>query len=476
MKTGDDAAMRATAGATPRARVAIPVGPDWIDLARQWTTLALLATALIAGGGGIAAPLSAMAVELVGAFALSAVAVASIGRAADRRATPMAILAVLIVATPALQLVPLPPALWHALPGRSTAYAVRTMLGLDARWFPFSLSPELTRQSATALIPGIAMFFSILLAGYRERYRLLLLLIALAVADLLLGAIQIATHGDPMFLLHEVTDTGIAVGFFVNRNHNADLLLIAPLLIAAALSWDPWERFGGWARGGSLAAFVFFGIGVLGTLSRMGAALTVVALAGVLVVARPPGAPGRLRGVLALVPVLAGGALAATLLLAYNGQASQLLVRFAAHRDQRYDFWPDVIYAIRQLAPFGSGLGTFDIYFRSVEQLDTMLDVYVNHAHDDYLEIALETGVWGAALVAAGLLMLGRMLWAHARAHRRADRDPLAVAALFGLLVMLLHSLVDYPLRTLALETVFGLLCGLLFVPARRARAVPEAA
>lgn len=77
----------------------------------------------------------------------------------------------------------------------------------------------------------------------------------------------------------------------------------------------------------------------------------------------------------------------------------------------------------------------------------------MNHAHNDWLELLLETGIPGMAL-AALLLFWGarraRAIW------RAEDRDRFAQAAVIAVTTMLLHSLVDYPLRTAALSAVFA--------------------
>lgn len=119
--------------------------------------------------------------------------------------------------------------------------------------------------------------------------------------------------------------------------------------------------------------------------------------------------------------------------------------------------------------PVGSGLGTFvSVYALFEKPEDTMVNAYANHAHNDYLELWLETGIPGMAL--AGCFLA----WFFARvvqiwkpsAHRSADIDVLLcrAAALSGLLI-LVHSFVDYPLRTSALMGLFAFICAVLADP-----------
>ena len=55
-----------------------------------------------------------------------------------------------------VQLVPLPPALWTQLPGRSFVAGGLRLLGLPPPWLPISLSPYDTLASALTLLPPLA--------------------------------------------------------------------------------------------------------------------------------------------------------------------------------------------------------------------------------------------------------------------------------------------------------------------------------
>lgn len=94
-----------------------------------------------------------------------------------------------------------------------------------------------------------------------------------------------------------------------------------------------------------------------------------------------------------------------------------------------------------------------------------MSSEYVNHAHGDALEILLEHGVAGVLLAA------GVVVWWAARSRAligRRDADPLALAGAAMLAIALIHSLVDYPLRTSAIAVVAAMAAGLLATPLRR--------
>ncbi|OYU74186.1 MAG: hypothetical protein CFE32_18580, partial [Alphaproteobacteria bacterium PA3] len=105
--------------------------------------------------------------------------------------------------------------------------------------------------------------------------------------------------------------------------------------------------------------------------------------------------------------------------------------------------------------PIGSGLGTFEEVYRRYETQSDVTSKFMNHAHNDYLEIALELGAPGLVLIA---LFLGWWLLC----FRRLLGGPFTPYAWAGWLSVggiLTHSGWDYPLRTAALASVFALSC-----------------
>jgi O-antigen ligase len=96
--------------------------------------------------------------------------------------------------------------------------------------------------------------------------------------------------------------------------------------------------------------------------------------------------------------------------------------------------------------------------------------VYVNHAHNDLAELWLEAG-WALPVVV--LPLLAAFVFAGWEAWRGVPGLSPAMlglrrAAWIALLLVLLHSLVDYPLRTTAHLAVFGMLASFLVSGPRR--------
>ena len=119
-------------------------------------------------------------------------------------------------------------------------------------------------------------------------------------------------------------------------------------------------------------------------------------------------------------------------------------------------------------APLGSGIGSFDPAYRVVEPVESVGTQFLNHAHNDYAELWVEAGVMGAVVVVAFLIWA---LVASARIWLAPERGGApARAATLVILLLAGHSLVDYPLRTLALAAVFAFACALLAAPTPLAR------
>ena len=121
----------------------------------------------------------------------------------------------------------------------------------------------------------------------------------------------------------------------------------------------------------------------------------------------------------------------------------------------------------REFMPFGSGLGSFVNVYRLYESPDKVTNEYVVHAHNDYAELALELGVPGIVLM---VLFLATWLVAAKGAWRRDAWNPFAQAASIASAAVLVHSLVDFPLRTAAVSATFAMCMALMAerrVPAR---------
>jgi O-antigen ligase len=115
----------------------------------------------------------------------------------------------------------------------------------------------------------------------------------------------------------------------------------------------------------------------------------------------------------------------------------------------------------------GSGLGSFAKLYPLTEDPDEVDRFYVNHAHNDYLELAVETGLPGILLILAFLAWWAAAVW---RMLGSPASDQFALAGAIASAAILLHSLVDYPLRTAAISVVFAMCLALILQSKRSAK------
>src|SRR5262245_49779349 len=135
---------------------------------------------------------------------------------------------------PLLQLIPLPPWLWTALPNRQPSAEAFDILGRALPWMPISVSPTETWLSALSLLPPLAIFLSTLLLSYRERRWLMLVMLAVGVLSVFIGLIQVAQGETSPLRMFTITNPTEAVGFFANRNHFAALVYC---LLVFVIAW-----------------------------------------------------------------------------------------------------------------------------------------------------------------------------------------------------------------------------------------------
>jgi O-antigen ligase len=147
----------------------------------------------------------------------------------------------------------------------------------------------------------------------------------------------------------------------------------------------------------------------------------------------------------AAVAIVAGTVVAS--IAADRAVAIRRLVDTDTGLDMRGRALPTVWAMIRDYFPAGAGLGSFDAVFRIHEPFALLKPTYFNHAHDDFLEIALDAGVAGVLLLCAAVAW---WIVASVRAWRRPanTRDVLPRVGSVMLLLIIMASLFDYPART----------------------------
>jgi O-antigen ligase len=454
---------------------------------------AMMTASLLLGGGTRGGFLSDAVLELLAipAFLLAIASLADLPwSSADlRRRARWALLLCLAFALPPLvQLVPLPSWIWTRLPGREAVTAVFDTIGGARPWLPISVAPNATAVSALSLLPPFAIFLGTLQLGYRERRWISLLAIVIGVVSVFLGLTQLAQGPTSSLRFFAFTNTDEAVGFFANRNHFA-ALLYSLLLFAAAWTTDVIVKAGSWndlrrleprvvvPLTASVMVCVVLLVGEMVARSRAGFGLTLIALAGGVALA----VVGRRTSAAVTPRKLALAATALVVIVVVQFGLYRTVGRLAADplEDARIAFAHNTLKATLAFMPLGSGVGTFVPVYSMFEQPgDALPYVYANHAHNDYLEIWLETGVMGIALLGLFVVRVGLTgvrLWRQPPAGAGELDWSLIRAATLVIALIMAHSFVDYPVRTGAMMAIFAFCCALLVEPLRPLQREPRA-
>jgi putative inorganic carbon (hco3(-)) transporter len=350
-----------------------------------------------------------------------------------------------------LQFIPLPPAIWTLLPGREAVANGYALAQMPLPWLGLSLDPWSSLQSLVWWIPALAAFAMMRAQPVVTSRQIITLVTYVGYLSVALAIMQVF-GGSSYF--YAITNRGNGVGFFANSNHFADFMLVA-----IALTGGQWlhdrpavHRISPALATGRvlIARLAPFALGVFLSGSLAGAMLFFPVAAGIFLLYRPQ---IRIRWPLVFLaaPVLA---VAMLLLLASGLVSNDLMAKSGTVGISRGEFLANGIAMVKAFAPFGSGLGTFRELYPWFEKLQVVGTTYVNHAHDDWLELLIETGVLGIAVLALFLRWFAAKLPALWDNERQGN--PVAAAASIAVAVTLTHSLADYPTRTAAISCVIA--------------------
>jgi len=370
-------------------------------------------------------------------------------------------LALLVAAIPAVQLIPLPPWIWSALPGRDLVVQCLALVDTDLPWAPLSVAPDATWLSLVSLMPPVAVFVGCLLLSYRQRRLLSLVLLMFGAASVFLGLTQVAEGPASQLRFFANTNLSEAVGFFANRNHFAALLNVMILLAAAwasdramlAAAVSHRRRFEAATILPTLLCFTLLVVLIAGEVmarSRAGLFLTIIALLGALGLAYTD---RRARTAITPAKLLVGLVILATIFLVQMG-LYRVLDRFASDplADARIPFARNTVEAAYSFLPLGSGMGSFIPVYAAFEKPgDLLANTFANRAHNDVLELWLEAGLVGAVVLGLCTIWILRhavSLWKVPTWGPRSIDLILARAASLAIALTFVHSLLDYPLRT----------------------------
>jgi putative inorganic carbon (HCO3(-)) transporter len=388
----------------------------------------------------------------------------------------------------ALQLVELP-ATWVQLisPNAYEIHALAaTALNLpQPANLTLSLDPHATLDFLMKSVAWSTAFaLTLLLVDRRERVELLLkTLVICGTLQALYGSVMMLSGLEYGFLLKKIHNLGVATGSYVNRNHLAGYLniclaagiglMIARLGGEATHTWR--QRVRSLARlllGEKARLRIYLIVMVIGlvlTRSRMGntaffAGTLVVGALGLLLMRNAPRSTMLFLASLVVLDLVIVGTWFGVDQVAQRIKATEVTtnVENVMPTEDRDEVDRAALPYLKDFWLTGSGGGSFYVMFPRYH--NEKLTGFYDFAHNDYVQIAAETGAVG--LLLCGIVVLGA-LWQSLLAMRRR-RDPLMRGTAFGVAMgvcwLLIHSTVDFNLQMPATSLTMTVMLALAWI------------
>src|SRR6266404_3298838 len=336
----------------------------------------------------------------------------------------------------------------------SPLYAPAALFGFA---IVFQLGLNLTSYRYVTLIAGfqylayaMLLFLTVQsLVNARCSKTIVLVLIVFGFALAVFAISQDLTSNGKIYWLRTLRNGGAIFGPYVNRDHYAGLMeMLCPVPIVLSLS--------ALVRGGRRVLIGFAGVVMAGSIvlsqSRAGTASFLVEMALLLVLLLGRRKNGRIVAAMGSVclTVLAFAAWLGTAALWQRFTNVQDWMRLAIIKDGLRMFWQRPI--------LGWGLGTFTTVYPQFRSFHTNL--FVNAAHNDYVQALVETGIVGFAAILWFVVALYRGGLRNLASWNRNWSQMLGLAALIGCTGILFHSAFDFNLQIPANACLFYFLCG----------------
>jgi len=252
---------------------------------------------------------------------------------------------------------------------------------------------------------------------------------------------------------------GAIYGPYVNHNHYAglmEMLMPFPLVLAATHYTSGIRKIVVAGIAALMAASIFLS----GSRGGMVAFVAQMVALGVLLVLKRKGSwkqPLMLGSFLAVVIIFLvwmGGNELTQRLISVHSEAREEInggVRLTIDRD-----------CLRMLVKrpiLGWGLGTFPTVYPEFRSFYT--NFFVNQAHNDYLQLLVETGLAGFAIAVWFLVLVFRQAASKLKNWTETASGALTVAAALGCIGILVHSFLDFNLQIPANATLFYVFCAI---------------
>ncbi len=368
-----------------------------------------------------------------------------------------------IVITPLLYLVPIPAELWDTLPGRQIYSQVHDWLLIEQPHTPIhkalSLIPYRTEHAFFAVLPPVAIFLTVAALPAHQKQFIIYCILGLAAAEASLAVIQFSSNNPFFYFGIPILKQGIALGTYPNPDH---FVLLMEISIPLVISLFSHELQHGKKRkdDGSLSMMLYVIYTLLLVLfisaaffsgSRAGIPLALLsAFLAYSVFLRNSASKHSLFYVAFILIVIIG-------LLSFLN-LTPVINRFLVNNpfvDGRWVIFSNTLEGIRAFFPVGSGPGTFPDIYRIFQPADQT--GFINHAHNDYLELLFETGLPGVVFITI-FLYISITTWRRIKRIRVRKIHYLRIGSGISILVMLLHSILEFNMHDVTNILIFAVL------------------
>lgn len=365
-------------------------------------------------------------------------------------------------------LIPLPHGVWEQLPGRAFYAEHLNWLNSSASDWSYqtaSLIPIRTIAGLLALLAPLGIFLAAISLPTRKLTWLVLVLLLTAFAQALLSMGQYFIQDQDLFF--RVLSSGVPLGTYINQNHFVAFMeMVEPLAIGLMMMAILSQNIGLTLK---IILATLFGLISLAltftpllTTSRMGAALLILSI---LLSFWAMTTPEIRKKVAAPIFALRFVLLILAIVIQFNVLQQIVTVTYAdrlapqaALGDLRWTLYSTTFEAIQNFFPFGAGPGTTPQVYQLFQP--TNINAFVNHTHNDFIELVLDMGILGIIMISL-LLLIYVQRWRQLWQDKSAGFKLLKTGAGVGILLALLYSLTDFGLHTPANAVFFALLFGI---------------
>lgn len=384
----------------------------------------------------------------------------------------------LFLAWQLIQLMPLPSPLLALISPQSLE-----LHGADAEGVSISVNKVLgISHLLESMSYGLIFCLTLVLLNTTRRIKIFAMAIVFSgLFQALYGSFMTLSGSESIFFMDKVSSLGAASGTFVNRNHLAGYLemtlAIGIGLMLATLSRRPSHSFRDWLRSfvGTLLSskarlrimLAIMVIALVLTRSRMGntAFFTSLAIAGVigLVGLWWLTRQGKIsRFAMKPISILFVSLIAIDLFIvgAWFGidKVKDRIENTSFATEIRDEVDINTIDHWRDFTLTGSGGGTFAEVFPHYKS--ALFPGYIDHAHNDYLELGSEYGIIGIVLLGVAVLLSLSQAIQSQFIRRSYFMRGIGFASSMGIVAILVHSTVDFNLHIPSNAALFIVLLG----------------